>query len=136
MAIWPRNCPAESAVSRRLREAVVTRRLVRAIDLADDEASIAAYRQWHAPGAVWPEITRYIRATGVISMEIWGVGNRLCMILEVTDDFPRPIPEPQRVRDWERLMSEWQRPLPYAASDGKWSELERVFSLDESRETP
>ena len=112
----------------------MTRRIARALDLVDDEAGIAAYRRWHAPGAVWPEVTQHIRATGVLSMEIWGAGNRLFMILEVADDFPRPIPEPQRVRDWERLMSEFQRPLPQRSPEAKWTDLGRVFSLDESTE--
>jgi L-rhamnose mutarotase len=112
----------------------MTRRIVRALDLVDDEVIIAEYRRWHAPGAVWPEVAQHIRETGVRSMEIWGVGNRLFMILEVSDDFPRPVPEPDRVRDWERLMSEWQRPLPQASADAKWTELSQVFSLDGSRE--
>ena len=106
-----------------------TRRVVRALDLVDDAENIAAYRRWHEPNAVWPEVTAYIRATGVVSMEIWGVGTRLFMILEVFDDFPRPVPEPARVREWEQLMSAFQRPLPQASPDAKWTDLDCVFRL-------
>jgi L-rhamnose mutarotase len=111
---------------------VRVRRLVRALDLVNDARIIADYRSRHAPGAVWPEVVAYIRATGVLDMEIWCVENRLFMILEVTDDYPRDIAEPDRVADWERLMSAFQQPLPGAPRDQKWLPLSRIFSLSGS----
>ena len=108
------------------------RRLVRALDLVDDAGLIAEYRRWHAPGSVWPEVTAYIRATGVLHMEIWHVGNRLVMLLDVTEDFPREVPEPARVTEWERLMSTFQRPLNGTFSGEKWATLTRIFTLDET----
>jgi L-rhamnose mutarotase len=112
----------------------MSRRLVRALDLIDDVRIIADYCNRHAPGAVWPEVIAHIRATGVLEMEIWLVGNRLFMIMEVTDDFPRDVAEYSRVADWERLMSTFQRPLPGAQGDPKWIELTRIFSLQDANE--
>jgi L-rhamnose mutarotase len=112
----------------------MSRRLVRALDLIDHARLISDYRSRHAPGAVWPEVIRHIRATGVLEMEIWLVKNRLFMILEVTDDFPREVAEHARVADWERLMSKFQQPLPGAPGDPKWIELTRIFSLQDASE--
>lgn len=108
------------------------RRLVRALDLIDDAQLIAEYRRWHRQGAVWPEVIAHIRATGVLEMEIWNVGNRLFMLLEVTEDFPREADEPARVAEWEHLMSTFQRPIRGATPDQKWIELSRIFTLDEA----
>ncbi len=110
----------------------MSRRLVRALDLVEDQGLIAEYRRWHAPGAVWPEVTRHIRASGVLSMEIWGVANRLVMVLEVADDFPRAIAEPARVQEWESMMSVYQRLVPNTPIGAKWAECSRLFVLDDS----
>ncbi|HVZ18525.1 MAG TPA: L-rhamnose mutarotase, partial [Terriglobales bacterium] len=64
-------------------------RLVFAVDLVNDAALIAAYEARHAPGAVWPQVIRDIRDKGFLDMEIWRIGDRMVMIAEVTDDFPR-----------------------------------------------
>jgi L-rhamnose mutarotase len=110
------------------------RRVVRALDVIDDARIIADYRSWHTPGTVWPEVIAYIRATGVLDMEILNVGNRLFMLLEVAEDFPRRVAEPAQVADWERLMSELQRPLPGASPGEKWIELTRIFALNGTSE--
>lgn len=109
-----------------------SRRLIRALDLVDDARIIADYRSWHEPGAVWPEVIAHIRASGVLDMEVWNVGNRLFMILEVAEDFPHDVGEPARVADWERLMSTFQQPLAVASPGEKWVEMTRIFALDPS----
>jgi len=106
------------------------RRLVRALDLIDNSRLIEEYRATHAPGAVWPEITAHIRSMGVTDMEIWGTGNRLVMIMTVAADFPRNVPEPARVAEWERLMDSFQQRLPGAPAGEKWITMTRIFALD------
>ena len=106
------------------------RRLCFALDLADDAALIAEYEARHAPGAVWPQVLAHIRATGIEAMEIWRSGDRLVMIAEVADDYPRAVPEPPEIADWEALMWRFQRPLPHAAEGQKWVEMRRIFALD------
>jgi L-rhamnose mutarotase len=108
----------------------MTRRVVRALDLVDDERLIAEYRRWHASGAVWPEVLKFIRESGIVSMEIWGVTNRLVMVMEVTDDFPRAVAQPPRVQEWEQLVSVYQRLIPNAPAGEKWAECSRVFAID------
>lgn len=107
------------------------RRMCFALDLADDTRLIAEYEARHAPGAVWPEVIAHIRAQGMESMEIWRTGDRLVMIAEVADDYPRAVAEPPRVADWETLMWRFQRPLPHAADGEKWVPMQRIFQLDD-----
>jgi L-rhamnose mutarotase len=107
------------------------RRLCFALDLEADDTLIAEYEARHAPGAVWPAVTAHIRARGVESMEIWRTGDRLVMIAEVTEDYPRDIVEPPENADWEALMWRFQRPLPWAELGEKWVEMTRIFALDE-----
>lgn len=106
------------------------RRLCFALDLVDDAALIAEYEARHAPGAVWPAVIAHIRAQGVEAMEIWRTGDRMVMIAEVADDWPRAVPEPPETADWERLMWRFQRPLPHAAEGEKWVAMARIFALD------
>lgn len=104
-------------------------RIVSALDLVDDAALIAAYRERHAAGAVWPEIVRDIRDRGYRDMEIWQVADRLVMIAEVEDDFPRAAdPAVQsKVAEWELAMDRYQRPIDPGGP--KWAAMERIFSL-------
>jgi L-rhamnose mutarotase len=81
---------------------------------------------------VWPEVIAHIRSTGVTDMEIWCMGNRLIMIMTVAEDFPRDVPEPSRVTDWEKLMDSFQQRFPGAPADEKWTAMTRIFALEES----
>lgn len=111
----------------------MTRRYCLALDLKDDPDLIAEYERHHEN--VWPEITRSIRDAGIEDMEIYRVGNRLFMVMEVSEDFSfeakaaadRADP---RVQEWEALMWKYQRPLPIAKSGEKWLLMERIFKLD------
>jgi L-rhamnose mutarotase len=102
-----------------------------ALDLKNDPELIAEYEARHAPGSGWPKVIAHIKATGVESMEIWRTGDRLFMIAEVTDDYPRAVETPVEVDRWEELMWGFQRPLPHAADGEKWVPMKRIFSLDE-----
>lgn len=108
-----------------------TIRLVRALDLKNDADLITAYEGWHNPGAVWSPVVAHIYAQGVLDMEIWRVDDRLMMIMEVTQDFPRPVEEPPLVAEWEALMGRFQHKLPSSDADEKWKPMKRIFSLGE-----
>lgn len=56
-----------------------------ALDLVDDSKSIAAYKKYHEN--VWPEIEKSITDSGIKTAEIYCIGNRLFMILEVDNSF-------------------------------------------------
>jgi L-rhamnose mutarotase len=109
----------------------LSRRTCFALDLVSDAALIAEYVRLHEPGAVWPAIIQHLRAQGVESMEIWQRGDRLFMILEASDEYPRPNVDAtaSENRKWEQYMSTFQRVLPDAAPGEKWSEMRRIFCL-------
>jgi len=112
----------------------MSRRLCFALDLVDDSTLIEEYRRMHEPGAVWPGVIDHIRALGVEAMEIWQRGERLFMIVEAADDFPRNVHAEALVEEnlrWERLMGGFQLRLKDAAPGEKWSPLDRIFLLSE-----
>lgn len=103
-----------------------------ALDLVDDPQRIADYERYHRQ--VWPEILTSIRQAGIRDMEIYRTGNRLFMIMEVEEDFSFEAKAEAdaanpRVREWEELMWEYQKALPWAEPDEKWVLMERIFKL-------
>jgi L-rhamnose mutarotase len=112
----------------------MSRRLCFALDLVDDSGLIDEYRRMHEPGAVWPGVIAHIRALGIEEMEIWQRGERLFMIVETADDYPRRVDTESLVGAnlrWERLMDRFQQRLKDAAPGEKWSPLQRIFLLAE-----
>lgn len=105
-----------------------------ACDLKDDPALIEQYKQFHAPGGVWPDILESIRNAGVLDMEIYLTGNRLFMIMETTPDFDpaaksaADVANP-RVQEWEQLMWKFQQAVPWAKQGEKWTPMELIFNM-------
>ncbi len=62
-----------------------TKRYCLALDLKDDPALIAEYKRHHQK--IWPEITKSIRDSGIEDLEIYLLGARLFMIMEVNATF-------------------------------------------------
>ena len=110
----------------------MARRLCFALDLVDDAALVAEYEARHAPGAVWPVVLAHIEAQGVEAMEIWRTGDRMVMIVDVADDYPRAVEEPAEIAEWEALMWRFQRALPQAAPGEKWVPMQRIFAFGET----
>ncbi len=108
------------------------RRYCLALDLKNDDALIAAYEQWHTN--VWPEILDGIRASGIEQMEIYRVGNRLFMIMEVNarfnfEDKAKADAVSEKVQEWEILMWQFQQALPFAKPGEKWILMDNIFTL-------
>src|SRR5437667_75516 len=61
------------------------RRFCLTLDLKDDPELIAEYKRHHEH--VWPEIIQSIKDSGVLDMEIYLLGTRMFMIMEVSKDF-------------------------------------------------
>lgn len=104
-----------------------------ALDLHDDSELIAEYKRHHQN--VWSEIKDSIRSSGIESMEIYLLANRLFMIMEVDDSFSFAAKAATdaanpKVQEWENLMWRFQSALPQAQAGEKWILMERVFSLN------
>ena len=113
----------------------MSRRLCLALDLVDDAALIAEYDAHHAAGAVWPEVTADISASGIESMEIWRVKDRCMMIIDVSNDYPRPKPALNRdiVDRWDALMLRYQKPLPGSLRGETWSLMQRIYKMPNAK---
>jgi L-rhamnose mutarotase len=101
-------------------------------DLKDDPKLIADYKKYHE--AVWPEITKSIRDSGIIAMEIYLLANRLFMIMEVDETFTSERKQMidaanPKVQEWENLMWEFQQAPPGAKAGEKWLPMEQMFKL-------
>jgi L-rhamnose mutarotase len=112
----------------------MTQRYCFALDLKDDPDLIAEYEAHHR--AVWPEILRSIRESGIEDMEIYRVGNRLFMVMEVSEGFSFEAKAEAdeanpRVRAWEDLMWGYQQALPWARPGEKWLRTEKIFGLNQ-----
>lgn len=110
----------------------MNRRYCLTLDLKDDPGLIAEYRRHHE--RVWPEITESIRDSGIEDMEIYLLGTRMFMIMEVNERFSFDAKAEAdranlKVQEWERLMWRFQKPLPEAKPGEKWMLMERVFKL-------
>jgi L-rhamnose mutarotase len=113
-------------------QGAMSRRYCLTLDLQDDPQLIAEYKKHHEK--VWPEILKSIKDSGIEDMQIYLLGTRMFMIMDVNDGFSfeakgaadRANP---KVAEWEKLMWKFQKPLPQAKPGEKWLLMERVFKL-------
>src|SRR5450432_220624 len=111
----------------------MNRRFCLTLDLKDDPKLIAKYKRYHEN--IWPEITRSIKDSGIEEMEIYLLGTRMFMIMEVNEAFSfeakghadRLNP---KVQEWEKLMGTFQQLLPQTRPGEKWVLMDRVFKLE------
>jgi len=111
----------------------MTKRYCLTLDLKDDPKLIAEYRRYHKK--IWPEITQSIRDAGILDMEIYLLGTRIFMVMEVDDSFSfekkaKADAANPKVREWEELMWKFQKPLPGVKPGEKWMRMERIFKLE------
>lgn len=111
----------------------MTKRYCLTLDLKDDRQLIAEYRRYHQK--IWSEITKSIRDSGIEDMEIYLLGTRMFMIMEVNDKFSFAAKAEAdaanpKVREWEELMWKFQKPLPNAKPGEKWMLMEQIFKLE------
>jgi L-rhamnose mutarotase len=111
----------------------MNRRYCLTLDLKDDPTLIAEYKRHHEK--IWPEITQSIRESGIEDLEIYLLGTRMFMILEVNKRFSfgakaKSDSSDPKVREWEQLMWKFQQPLANARPGEKWLLMERIFKLE------
>ena len=112
----------------------MNRRYCLTLDLKDDPELIAEYKKRHE--TIWPEVTASMKQAGVVDMEIYLLGTRMFMIMEVTEDFSfaakaKADQDSAEVQEWEQLMWQFQQPLPFAKPGEKWVMMEKIFQLEE-----
>ena len=111
----------------------MNRRFCLTLDLKDDPQLIAEYRRYHEE--IWPEITRSIKDSGIEALEIYLLGARMFMVMEVNEHFSfeakrRADQSNPKVQEWENLMWRFQQSLPQAKPGEKWVLMEKIFELE------
>jgi L-rhamnose mutarotase len=114
----------------------MTRRYCLTLDLKDDPELIREYRRHHE--AVWPQVQDSLRQAGILDLELYLLGTRLMMILEVAPAFSfeekaRIDRDNPKVQEWEQLMWNFQQPLPGTKPGEKWILMERIYKLEAER---
>lgn len=111
----------------------MSRRYCLTLDLKNDPKLMAEYKKYHEK--IWPEISASIRESGIEDMEIYLLGTRMFMIMEVNESFSfakkaEADAANPKVGEWEQLMWKFQQALPEAKPGEKWMLMERVFKLE------
>jgi|SRR3954470_14996160 L-rhamnose mutarotase len=111
----------------------MNRRYCLTLDLKNDPTLIAEYKEHHQK--IWPEIIKSIKDSGIESMEIYLLGTRMFMIMEVNERFSFATKaeadrQNPKVQEWENLMWKFQQALPTAKPGEKWLLMEKVFELE------
>jgi L-rhamnose mutarotase len=101
-----------------------------ALDLVDDPILITEYKKHHEK--IWPEITKSLKDSGIEILEIYSVGNRMFMIMEVNESFSfqeksKADANNPKVQEWETLMWKYQQALPTAKEGEKWLLMEKIY---------
>jgi L-rhamnose mutarotase len=83
-------------------------------------------------------VKQAILDSGVLDMEIYLLGTRMFMIMEVDDQFSFSAMAAadaanEKVKEWEALMGRFQQKLPQSQEGQKWVVMERVFSLADQK---
>ncbi len=102
------------------------------LDLIDDPDLIEEYERYHEN--VWPEVKENIFAAGILDMKIYRFSNRLCMIMEVNEDFrfdkkAAADADNTKVQEWEELMWKFQQAVPGSKPGEKWVLMKKIFEL-------
>ena len=111
-----------------------TRRIVRLMDLHNRPDLLEAYEIAHQPGNTPAAVLNAQRRHGIEELEIYRAGDRLVMIMEVTDAYDPAALDAESERSpeiaaWHKRMGELQR-APFA-DRGRWPEAHRVFRQSE-----
>ena len=110
-------------------------RYVFTVNLKDEPGTVERYRAQHRE--VWPEVQSSLKRAGVEQMDIYLLGRRLVMVVEMRDGldyrnaFTSHAASNPKVAEWERLMKSLQEPSAEARAGEWWAAMEPVFHLNQ-----
>ncbi len=109
------------------------KRYCQTLKLRDNKELIASYCREHSN--VWPEIQQGIKSVGILDMQIYIHENVLFMIVDTVDDFDwikdnARLATLPRQKEWEAYMAKFQEADPNAASNEKWTLMDKIFQLE------
>jgi L-rhamnose mutarotase len=112
------------------------KRYCKTLSLEDDPQLIEEYKNAHAPGSAWPEITKGMSDVGIIDMEIYLSGNQLFMIMDTIPGFDHDaamaeLANKPRQGEWEAYVARFQKTRGTASAKEKWKLVERIYKMGE-----
>lgn len=115
------------------------KRYCKTLKLKNNSELIEEYKELHARGNAWHEITEGMKKVGIIDMEIYIYGTRLFMIMETVIDFNHDIAMKElsrmpRQKEWETLVSKYQDTTVDSTAAEKWKLIDRIYKLDQKKE--
>jgi L-rhamnose mutarotase len=109
------------------------KRYAQAVMLKDDPEIIRRYEGHHANP--WPEVVQGTLDCGVERIFIYRFGRHLFMFMETGDDFDMERDMPKymlnpKAKEWDKLMREFQEPLPGAPEGETWVQMKEIYALE------
>jgi L-rhamnose mutarotase len=103
-----------------------------ALDLRDDPNFVEEYKSYHRPDRIWPDVLQAIKHDGVLCQEIYLAGTRMVMVLTTSDEFSfeknvEKLRDNPAMREWEKLMWNYQQAIPAAKPGERWVMMEKIF---------
>lgn len=110
------------------------KRYVQTMALRDNPELIVLYRKAHSEPEAWPEILKGIREVGILEMELYILGTRLVMIVDMPaeldwDEVMKRLATMPKQAEWEDYVAQFQQCAKGSTSDEKWQMMERMFHL-------
>lgn len=110
------------------------KRYVQTMELRDNPELIALYRKAHSESEAWPEIINGIKEVGILEMELYILGSRLVMIVDMPadldwDEVMARLATMPKQAEWEDYVAQFQQCVKGSTSDEKWHMMERMFHL-------
>ena len=115
------------------------KRYCKTLQLENDPLLMEEYKELHAMGKAWPEITQGMKEVGIIDMEIYLSGTTLFMIMDAEEHFDHEramstLGGLPRQSEWETLVSKYQKTSSSSSAKDKWTLVERIFKLEQDVE--
>ncbi|MCK4922581.1 MAG: L-rhamnose mutarotase [Bacteroidales bacterium] len=112
------------------------KRFCKTLTLKNNPELISKYKDVHAAGKAWLEITQGMKDVGIIDMEIYIYGNQLFMIMDTEVEFNHEeamteLATKPRQAEWEKHVSEFQNTDSDATADSKWQLMDRIYEMDQ-----
>lgn len=109
------------------------KRFAMTVQLKDDPEIIRKYEEYHAHP--WPEVTKGTIECGIKRVFIYRFARLVFMFIEAGDDFDmaRDMPkymEDPKAQEWDKLMREFQEPVPSAPQGATWVEMKEIYALE------
>lgn len=109
------------------------KRYCQTLTIKSDPDSVSKYIEVHRH--VWREIIEGQHQVGIISMEIYALGNKLFMIVDTIDEFDwerdmERLSKLPRQAEWEAYVSQFQGCDANATSAQKWQLMDKIFDSE------